>query len=195
MEVRFLLGPHMFLDIGVGILGALGFSSLFGTPFTWPLALVGILFALLPDADFVLRWAMRRRIGKVNHRHREFLHYPLLYVSIGSIAVGAATDMQFAFLFAALSLAHFIHDTMGIGWGIAWLYPFSPDFFKAFSERDGRFSRRLLVRWTPAEQNEVERLRGDPDWFRNIYLRMHPISITEFGFFVAAIIAAAMLAR
>ncbi len=180
----------MFLDIGVGILGALGFSSLFGVPFAWPLVGLGVLFSLLPDADFILHWAMHRRIGQVNHRHRELLHRPLLYVPLGSVVVMACSDVRYAAFFAVLSLAHFVHDSMGIGWGIAWLYPLSPKFFKAFSEPDGRFSWRLMVAWTPAEQDEVERLRGDPDWLRTIYLRMHPIAVIELLFFVAAVLAA-----
>jgi len=83
---------------------------------------------------------------------------------------------------------HLIHDSMGIGWGIAWLWPFSSKVFKCFSEKNGDFSTRLLVAWSQEELVEVAALHGDPDWIRNIYLRAHPINLIELCFFLVSVV-------
>ncbi len=177
----------MFLDIGIGILGAVLYTGIVDAPITPALLAVAVGFALLPDTDFIVAWMRSRNVHAINHTHRDVTHYPLLYIPVGSLAVALLGGLPTAMLFAALSLLHFIHDSIGIGWGIQWAYPFSKKFYKAFSEKDGRFSWRLLVAWTPSEQAEVERQAGDPSWLRNIYLRFHPIAIIELLFFIGAL--------
>ena len=56
-----------------------------------------------------------------------------------------ACAVAWAMFFGLAVFLHFVHDSVGIGWGIKWLWPFSRKAYKCFSEKDGAFSRRLLI--------------------------------------------------
>src|SRR6185436_6524853 len=107
----------MLLDIGVGILAALWF----GEP-VW----LGILFALLPDIDAVINFA-RFRSTRFAYRHRDLLHLPIIYVLIAFAVY--FFNPPVAALFLICTLLHFVHDSIGIGWGVQWLWPFCTDHF------------------------------------------------------------------
>lgn len=176
----------MFLDIAIGIIAAIGVSELFDKSLS-PLFLVGsIAFALLVDIDYLF-YLSYDGDQKYAHRHRDLLHYPLLYIPIGMITLFFASA-QWVLLFGITSFLHFLHDSIGIGWGIKWLWPFSKRNFKLFSQKDGQLSLWHHVSWSPQELDEVATQRGDPHWFRNIYLRWHPYAIAEFVSFLIALI-------
>jgi hypothetical protein len=152
----------MFMDIGFGILLSVGASWLSEAPLTPALLALGIGSALLPDID-MLWFGIGRLIGSRKADHRSFTHYPLLWVP----AVGALYAL-FGGLVASIVAAgvalHLIHDTVGLGWGIAWLAPFS---YKKY---------RLLP--VPA---------GDGRWIRAHYLRPGIIAYLEYGTLLAAL--------
>ena len=96
-------------------------------------------------------------------------------------------------LFALASLGHFIHDSIGIGWGVQWLYPFIKDHYSFFyiykpRWRAERLPRRWLYIWKHDEIDALDARYGDPDWIRNIYFRGHPYAVTEFAVFLAAVL-------
>ena len=82
MRSSFLYDDAMLLDIGIGILAALGLHQ--------PIWL-GILFALLPDADALLNF-LRYRSTKLAYKHRDLLHLPLLYFSRSNGWTSAASS-------------------------------------------------------------------------------------------------------
>ena len=180
----------MLLDIGAGMLVALGVSKLFSLQLTPFLVGGGITFALVMDADFLLHLA-RGGSHRSAWRHREVLHYPLVYVPLGSALAFAFGRAPWALLFSISSLAHFLHDSIGIGWGVPWLWPFSKDryTFLYSYQPPGRpaFPRKLLYVWHHRDLDELEAKYGDPDWLRNVYGKAHPFAIVEFLFLIAAL--------
>lgn len=184
----------MFLDIAFGILVAILWDTAGFSPLTWWSLAVAICFALLPDIDGVV--SAIARIGRGNdltdqfsHEHREIFHHPIPYLVFGSAVLAVATlSPVLVIMFATLSLLHFAHDSIGIGWGLRWGSPWSQIAYKWFCDQDGNFAWRRIARWTPNEQHTVAEKRGDPDWFKNIYLRPSVVSAVETIGFIAALI-------
>lgn len=179
----------MFLDIGVGIMLSIGISWFFQTDLTLVLIFTGIFFALLPDIDFFIEFAKHGSVGgKVIREHREIIHFPFFYAPFFVLLL-VVFGVKWAILFGLCLLAHFLHDSIGIGWGIKWFWPFSQKSYKLFSEKDGRFSSRFFVSWDQKELTDVMADKGDPDWIKNIYLRPSPIAIIEFLGFIVSLLA------
>lgn len=178
----------MLLDIGVGILLTIWTSWFFQVDLTFFLIFFGILFSLLPDADFFVEFIKHGSVGgKVIREHRELAHFPLFYVPVVFVIFFLFGGIWSVFLGLGL-LAHFLHDSVGIGWGIKWLWPFSKRAYKLFAGKNGRVSSKLLVSWDSEELTKVAAEHGDPDWIRNIYLRPHPINVIEFLFFIGSLV-------
>lgn len=164
-------------------------SGLFGTPLSVGFLLGGIIFSLFVDIDFIF-FFKSRRAGKHAHEHRS-LHYPLLYIPIG-VLIFYPFGWQWALLFALCSIAHFIHDSIGIGWGIKWLYPFSKNHFAFLYQYSPkgkpRLPTKLFYSWKPEEVKSLAEKYGDDDWVKNIYRRWHPYAIIEFATLLLAIL-------
>ena len=185
----------MHADIGLGIFVALIATKLFGVELSGQLIGLSVLFTLLPDMDFLVHAVMHRKIGgKHTHIHRDLFHYPLLYCVIGG-AVAALFGWLWMFVFVAASLVHFAHDSIGVGWGIKWLYPFSKNIFKALSDKEGNLSMRAAATWTEEELEKVAEEKGNEQWIRDIYFRWHPIGIIENLVFIGSLVALWMAAR
>ena len=180
----------MPLDISIGIFAAMIVSRLFGMELSPLLVGLGIGFALLPDIDFL--YALWRRGWRDTHaiiRHREYLHYPLVYVLI-SAAMAPSVGAAWAALFLLASMGHFIHDSIGLGWGVAWLWPFSNKsytFLYRYTTPGKRLPRRFLYRWNREDMDHLIDEYRDADWLRNIYLRLHPVFTVEIAGFMLAV--------
>jgi hypothetical protein len=134
--------------------------------------LIGIVFALLPDLDFAYHYLRTSQVSAYKGHiedHRDGLHYPLLYLPIGSGLTWLLFGEEWAVLFFLGSLSHFLHDSVGIGWGIKWLFPFTSKNYKFFCEKDGELSNRLVVSWTQRELTEVISAKGDKNWIANLF--------------------------
>lgn len=178
----------MFLDIGIGVLLSIWISRFFQTDLTLVLVLAGVFFALLPDADFFVEFVKHGNVGgKVIREHREITHFPLLYAPL-FVLILVIFGAKWTALFVLSLLAHFLHDSVGIGWGIKWFWPFSKKSYKLFSEKNGRFSSRLFVSWDQKELVSAVADNGDPDWIKNIYLRPSLIAIIEFSGFAVSLL-------
>lgn len=177
----------MLFDIGTGILIAIGTSWFFDVELTRSLIVMGIFLVLVPDFDFLVELVKHGSVGGREIReHRQISHFPLTYVPVIIIIFLLWGPMWASFVGLCL-LAHFLHDSMGIGWGIMWLWPFSHKAFKCFSEKNGAFSLKLFVAWNPEEVKKLV-AGGDPNWFHNIYMRAHPINVIEFMWFVGSLV-------
>lgn len=180
----------MFLDIGLGIISSIIVSKLFHVGLSWGLIGLGIGFALMPDLDFIF-YLMKHGNSKSIHRHRDLLHLPLLYIPIGFVIL-YFVNIPVAMLFVLCSLCHFLHDSFGIGWGVQWLYPLSTNHFmllyRYHAPEKPAVPFRVLYSWKRSEIDELSKKYGDDNWFRNIYLKMHPFAIMEWVGFLLAIV-------
>lgn len=179
----------MFLDLGIGILMAMLVSGIFDFPLTLSFIAGGIVFSLLMDLDF-LSHLKKGGSTRNAHRHRDVSHLPLIYIPVG-IIISSFYSWPWAVLFGLCSFAHFLHDSVGIGWGVQWLYPFKKEhytfFYRYQPKNKERLPRKLLYIWKHEEIDELAKKYGDEDWVRNIYYKWHPYAIVEFFVFLVAL--------
>ena len=162
MDIMFGLGIYVLLAL------------VFGRTFSLADLMLTVFFAVAPDIDFVPFALLRRRLKLVSHW---IIHFPLLYIPIGSVLVWIATGEWFyVTAFVLASIAHFRHDATSIP-GIQWLWPISsqayavnglrivrvdPDERQRFYDRlrEGASKRSIL--------DEVRMRVGKwrPEWFR-----------------------------
>ncbi len=180
----------MFLDIGIGILTSIFVSHFFNIEISIWIVIFSISFALLPDLDF-LYFYPKKHDTKYDYKHRDIIHYPLLYLPIGTLIFWIIFGKVWGIAFFIASLFHFIHDSIGIGWGIKWLYPFSRDnhsFFYLYAKDGQRGWRKLIFIFKEKELPGIVAKYGDPNWVKNIYFKWHPIAIFELAFFILSLI-------
>lgn len=182
----------MFLDIGIGIVLSFFVSWLFNIDLETYFIVAGIAFTLLPDIDVLLEIIMFRdpkilKGGFESKFHREWFHYPLLYIPFVAV-VYVVGGSPWATLLALGLLFHFLHDSVGPAWGLKWRAPFSWNNYKFFSEKDGVPSGRFLVRWTPEELAEVLKKYHNPYWFHDQYLRLNFILVVEILVLAASLV-------
>lgn len=178
----------MPLDIGVGILVSILASYVFGADLSFKLAALSSLSNLIPDLDVFVELAKRGRIGgRVQGHHRKLTHFPITYIPISVLTYYFFGEL-WAFVISINLLAHFLHDSVCMGWGIKWFWPFSKRSYKFFSEKDGSFSANLITSWSPSELKSVVARYGDNHWFRDFYLRLHPVAVFEFLFLIFSLI-------
>ncbi|MEK7078361.1 MAG: metal-dependent hydrolase [Patescibacteria group bacterium] len=183
----------MFLDIGVGIFVSIFLSRIFEINLSYWFITGGILFSLLPDLDVFVELAKRGKVGgQVQGHHRELTHFPLTYLPV-FILVYFIFGKIWLGLFGWCVFLHFLHDSVGMGWGIKWWWPFSNKAYKFFSEKDGSFSNNFMVSWRPQELKETIARHGDDHWLKNFYFKLHPIAVFEFSVFVLAVIVLVLL--
>ncbi len=180
----------MPLDIAIGIFLAMGVSRFFQMPLTGIMIVAGILFALSPDADYLIHLA-RGNSSKNAHLHRDTFHIPLVFIPLGVLLL-YPFGQEWAVLFGAASFLHFVHDSIGIGWGVQWLWPFvDTHYFFLYSYRPpGRteyLPRQWFYAWPHRDIESLAALHGDPDWIKNIYLRLHPFALVEYAAFIIAV--------
>lgn len=158
----------MIFDIGIGFLIASLMGALAEQSPAIGFILLGAGGALAPDID-ALVWLVRSR-GRIDewmHRHRDLLHYPLLFVPVAALVGWTIQGSMGAVLLAGCSFAHFLHDSGSEGWGIRWLWPLDRRYFQ-FVRSTGGWERRI---WTRQEQDAAVRRGGDARWFKRAYGR------------------------
>ena len=182
----------MPLDIAIGIFLAMGMSRFFNHELTGIMIAAGIVFALLPDADYLMHLA-RGNSSRNAHRHRDMLHLPLFFIPIGVLML-YPFGREWQIFFGAASLAHFIHDSIGIGWGVQWLWPFRDNHYSFLyiwrpPDRREHLPRKLFYSWSHRDIALLAARYGDPEWMKNIYLKFHPFAIVEYAALAAAVAA------
>lgn len=181
----------MALDVGIGVLAAIVISHMFSLELTPLTIALGVGLALLPDVDFV--YVVMTRGWRDSHaiaRHRGLVHYPTVYLPAGCLLL-LPLGMEWVALFLCASFGHFIHDSIGIGWGIPWLWPITNANYSFFYKYSPRYHlqhpRRLVYTWERDRIDELIERYGDPRWIRNVYCRPHPFFVTEIAFLILAI--------
>ena len=178
----------MPFDIGIGILISVLASHIYGVSLSPQLVAISVLANLIPDLDVFVELAKRGRVGgRVQGHHRELSHFPLTFIPVVG-AVYYFLGQFWAFIIGFNLLAHFLHDSIGMGWGIKWLWPFSKRSYKLFSNKQGSLiGSEFIVSWEPRELKEVIAKYGDDHWFRNFYLKLHPVFIIELIVFALGV--------
>lgn len=170
----------MPLDVGIGLILGVLLHAVTGMDYAYCL-LLGVVALLLPDIDFIVSLARKRTLPHSDHR--DLMHYPLVFIpTVGFL--GLMINQYVGLLFAFGAFVHFLHDSIGIGWGVQWLYPFKRTsylfLYKAGTPTNSKMPRKLFYAWTLADRNVLMQKYGDPNWISNIYLRLHPYSIVEY---------------
>jgi len=176
----------MLLDIGLGILAAILITHFASLNFNLWIVAAGIIFTLLPDLDFIIYFIKRGKSDEFSHTHRNLFHNPFLFIPIGFL-IFIFININLAYLFVICALIHFLHDSIGLGWGIRWWYPFSKKYYKFFSDQQGKITSNFLISWTPEEQNQAASQFGNPHWFAD-YLNFSREFLIELFIFLIAII-------
>ena len=182
----------MLLDIGVGILLGVFFDAFISNDLSLATyVLFGIFSALSPDFDFLFHLSKGGKFHN-SHRHRELLHNPLVFIPTGSF-IAYLIQPSLSGLFAAGAFSHMVHDSIGIGWGVRWLWPFTDyNYALGYRVRTGNHAKLPRQRFFIWPNKDIDRLSkefGDQDWFRNTYLKWHPYAVFELGVFLAAVAA------
>jgi hypothetical protein len=182
----------MPLDIGVGLILGVLLSTF--TALNYGLCLsVGVIAALLPDLDYVWKAIQTKKLP--DSEHRDGLHYPILFIPF-VVLVGLLLSPQIGLVFALGSLCHFLHDSVGIGFGIKWLFPFKKNsylfLFQIKTPTNKNMPRQRFYSWNDAERAEMIRKYAYPGWIKYVYFQPNPFGLFEYaglllGIFVAVI--------
>lgn len=190
----------MFLDIKLGLFWAFLVGIFFEQALTPGWILAGVVFALLPDIDFWIEYAMRGTVGgTVMGAHRSLLHNPIPYIPV-ALFIGALFGPAWMTLFAIGVFGHFAHDLSGMGYGIRLFWPFSERWHKFFSGKDGEIHYdfdHLFVSWSPQEMAALVAARGNDRWIqeelRYMYEHRFSILLKLFGVLIGISILIAIL--
>lgn len=183
----------MPLDIGIGLLLGVLFRQQFSLAYPLVLAL-GVVASLLPDIDYVYRLLRSKKAP--DSSHRDTLHYPLVFIPFVS-ACGLIYSPAAGLLFCIGAMCHFIHDSVGIGFGVKWLFPFNNNSYALYHihlPANEDMPRKKLYTWNDTERRETMRKYRDPQWIRHVYFQFHPYGIMEYSVLLAGI-AVAILFR
>lgn len=177
----------MLADIGIGILIAIFASKYFAIELSLKLVAFGVLFTILPDLDFIPYLFNKKAFGQRAHEHRNLFHYPIFYLIIGSI-ISLFFGYLWFFLFLFGAIAHFLHDSVGIGWGVKWFYPFNKKNYKFFAGQFSNSDYKIISSWNDQELEEVIEKYGNKNWFKDIYLSFSLINIVESLIFIISVV-------
>ncbi len=180
----------MPLDIGIGLVLGVLLNSVSGINYQLCL-IVGVVACLLPDLDFV--WQLI--VGKYSYKksHRDGLHYPIIFTPLVGL-IGLLINPYVGAAFATGALLHFFHDSIGIGWGVKWLFPFRSTsyafLYRAQLVAENEMPKRLFFRWTDEQRDKEMAKYADPHWIKHIYFSAHIYGLVEYFVLIAGILFA-----
>ena len=180
----------MPLDVGVGLLLGVLLHNLTGYNYGLSLS-VGVISALLPDLDYVWKAIQTKRLP--HSEHRDGLHYPLIVVPVVGL-LGFLINPAVGLVLALGTLSHFIHDSVGIGFGIKWLVPFKKNsylfLFQIKTPANKDMPKQRMYSWNDAERAEMIRKYAYDDWIRFVYLQFNPFGTFEYSVLALGMIVA-----
>ncbi len=186
----------MPLDIAIGIFSSIFISQIFSLQLTPWLTILGILFSLSPDLDMIVY--LLNRGNSVNaHHHRDLLHFPIIFIIIAGI-IYLMISQPLGILFLLSTLLHLIHDSIGVGFGVQWLWPFDRHnyaFFYLCDPAHKGIPRKIFYKWDQAGVDEAIKRYGDEDWVKDIYFKLHPYALAEYFTLIVAVIVLVLYLR
>lgn len=184
----------LLCDIGLGILAAICVEVALGLPFSWIHIVLGLLFAFILDVDVLFDKDLWRDGYVSTHAespddHRDFMHKPLLWFA-GFVLAYAFLPHELVIIAGLAVFLHFVHDSMGTGFGITWLWPVSTRSYKFFATRENKYTfRSPIISWSKEELPEVIRKYGVKEWIPLLYFRLTWVSGVEYAIFALGIAA------
>lgn len=180
----------MPLDIGVGLMLGVLLSSLTTLGYGWSLA-IGVSATLMPDLDYI--WKAIRTKKLPNSEHRDGLHYPLIIVPLAGI-IGLVINPHVGLILALGTLIHFVHDSVGIGFGVKWLFPFKQNsylfLFQIKTPKNKNMPKQRLYSWSDKERSEMIRKYAYPNWITYVYLHPNVYGLFEYSIFAIGVVIA-----
>lgn len=172
----------MPFDIGIGLLLGVWLHGISHISFFSSL-LIGVTACMLPDLDAILNTI---KVGYVKSLtasdHREGLHYPLLYLP--AIALICFINPYVGLIFVIGGLAHFLHDSIGIGWGVMWFYPISDKsycfLYRVPLKAETNLPKQKIYVWNKTEKRKVISAYADPHFMRHVYLKPTLYAFIEY---------------
>jgi len=165
------------LDISAGVFLSIVTAKFLGLKISLCAVSFGIISSLWLDLDALS--LLKKGAGKWTHEHRNLFHFPLVVLPVAFIACYVLSNGYYATVVLLATFFHLVHDSIGIGWGVKWLYPFSHKNYKFFGLKFKE--RRIVSSWTKEEQRRDATLNGDDNWLRNLYLRPSVVLFVEIG--------------
>lgn len=160
----------MFTDLIIGLITGLTLVSLEGSQQS--IILFSLVFSILPDLDFLIYHSFYP-IDRFSHKHRRILHLPLIYILIGTIILKVMNADMFLYIsFIFLSLWHFIHDTLSLGFGVQWFFPFTNRQYLWGS--DIKTSKKIFKKLysdTPENIDTHADTHGDDNWAKKSFFK------------------------
>jgi hypothetical protein len=183
----------LLADIGFALLIASGVGMAYGESITFGFLFWVLIFAFILDADNITHLVQGHIAAyKENpYDHRDGWHYPLVWL-LGFLLVFLLFGIDMWTVSAALAVStHFINDLFGTGFGVKLLWPFSSNNYKFFTQptRADLSLSNAYVRYKADELINLIKTHGDPDWIRNYYLRISPLTLVEYGIFAVGILS------
>lgn len=180
----------MPFDIGIGLMLGVALSVVSGLNYQLSIT-IGVISCLLPDLDYV--WSTIVNNKAPDSDHRDGLHYPLLFIPVVG-AIGFIINPYIGVTLVLGSLAHFMHDSVGVGWGIKWLYPFKSNSFmflyRAGLPTNKNQPKQLTYSWSDEERTIAKAKYGDDGWIRHIYLEPHVFGVIEYTVLIIGVLIA-----
>ena len=177
-------------DTGLGLIAVTITAVSFNEPYSLLFVSWVLLWAYLPDLDGLLHFFNTNHfVADIEHGrdHREGLHYPLFWALMFSVVVYIFGLNAWTFSAVLVTVFHFLHDMIGVGWGVQILAPFDMGSYRLFSKKWVSADISLwpiLIRYSPEEQVEAIRNLGEVDWIDRYFCRLTPVSVIDYGLFV-----------
>ena len=182
----------LFADWANGIFAVFIAAAITDTEILWWHFLIGIPLAMCPDLDAIPELLARGKIAASadhNHDHRDVLHFPILFLIGGVIAV--LLFGYWGWIFLSSTILHFVNDLYGTGWGIPLFWPLTKDRFKLFTDENNNSSLRKedwirRIKVTKLHDEIAE--HGNETWVDDFYYKLNPIMAIEYGLFAFALL-------
>lgn len=150
----------------------------------------GIFGSLWLDLDSLS--VLKKGAGKWTHEHRDLFHLPVIVLPVVFIVSHVLLGNYYTIVVSLTTFLHLVHDSIGIGWGVKWLYPFSSKSYKVLGRKFGKL--KFVASWTMEELEEDAEMNGDEDWLKNLYLSPSVILFVEMGLSLLFIIFSVVMA-
>lgn len=182
-------------DAGIGLIVSAAMISWFSAPATFLFVVWIIVFAYLPDLDGAFHFI---KTGKAvadleNGRdQREGLHYPLIWSFLfGVLFYIYGFNLWLVSAYMAM-MFHFLHDMIGIGWGIQVFAPIEWGSYKFFSKKWVGADVSLtpvVTRYSKEELRKALIKYGEADWIERYFCKWTHVSVVDYLLFLIGVVS------
>jgi hypothetical protein len=182
-------------DAGLALITLSLTSLFFDTPVTLALAIWVFFFSYAPDVDGLIHYATTGKLvaDLENGRdHREGLHYPLLWLLVFAVVIYFFGLTIWTASALVATMMHFLHDTIGVGWGVKLFFPFDSGSYKLFSKKYINADISLtpvIVRYSPEELEKTLKEIAVSVWIEPYFCHPTRVAVVDYSLFIIGIIS------